>query len=203
LSEIVQQVAGAGVSAGLAEAMSGENDPQVVANTIAGAVGRAEEAASPEDTHWAVRRLLETLATREPVVVVVDDLHWAEPTMLDLLEYVTAFAQAVPILVVGVARPEVVEIRPSLGMPGQRSTVLRLEPLSTPDAEQLVAALADEGTVTADRRERLVDRAEGNPLFVEQMLAMEAESSGEVEVPPTIQALLAARIDRLDPVSAQ
>jgi hypothetical protein len=78
LSEIVQQVAGAGVSAGLAEAMSGENDPQVVANTIAGAVGRAEEAASPEDTHWAVRRLLETLATREPVVVVVDDLHWAD-----------------------------------------------------------------------------------------------------------------------------
>jgi tetratricopeptide (TPR) repeat protein len=92
-----------------------------------------------------------------------------------------------------------VEIRPSLGMPGQRSTVLRLEPLLTADAEQLVAALADEGAVTADRRERLVDRAEGNPLFVEQMLAMEAESSEEVEVPPTIQALLAARIDRLDP----
>jgi class 3 adenylate cyclase/tetratricopeptide (TPR) repeat protein len=199
LAEIVEQVAGSDVRAGIAEVMSDETDGEVVASTISGAIGLGEEAASPEDTHWAVRRLLETLAGERPVVVIVDDLHWAEPTMLDLIEYVAAFAQGVPLLLVGVARPEVVETRPTLGMPGPGATVLRLAPMPTEEAEQLVSALGAGVTVSASRREKILERAEGNPLFVEQMLAMDAESTVEVDVPPTIQALLAARIDRLEP----
>jgi class 3 adenylate cyclase/tetratricopeptide (TPR) repeat protein len=199
LAEIVEQIAGADVRNGLARTMSGEADGELVASAISGAIGGSEDASSTEDTHWAVRRLLETLARERPVVVIVDDLHWAEPTMLDLVEYVTAFAQGVPILFVGVARPEVVETRPSLGMPGPRATVLRLPPLPTVEAEHLVAALVGEATVSAARRALILERAEGNPLFVEQMLAMDADARDEIEVPPTIQALLAARIDRLEP----
>jgi class 3 adenylate cyclase/tetratricopeptide (TPR) repeat protein len=199
LAEIVEQVAGSDARAGIAEVMSDETDGEVVASTISGAIGLGEEAASPEDTHWAVRRLLERLARERPVVVIVDDLHWAEPTMLDLIEYVAAFAQGVPLLLVGVARPEVVETRPTLGMPGAGATVLRLAPMPTKEAEQLVSALGSGVTVSASRREKILERAEGNPLFVEQMLAMDAESTVEVDVPPTIQALLAARIDRLEP----
>jgi class 3 adenylate cyclase/tetratricopeptide (TPR) repeat protein len=199
LAEIVEQIAGADVPAGLAKVMSGEADGELVANAISGAIGGSEDASSTEDTHWAVRRLLETLARERPVVVIVDDLHWAEPTMLDLVEYVTAFAEGVPILLVCVARPEVVDTRPALGMPGPRATVIRLAPLPAVEAEHLVTALVGEVTVSAARRATILDRAEGNPLFVEQMLAMDADARDEIEVPPTIQALLAARIDRLEP----
>ena len=199
LAEIVEQIAGSAGHGGISEAMSGEADGQLVASAIWAALGRGEDAASTEDTHWATRRLLETLARERPVVVIVDDLHWAEPTLLDLIEYVAAFAEDVAILLVGVARPEIVESRPTLGIPGPRSSVIRLVPLAAEEAEQLVTTLAADGAVSADRRARILDRAEGNPLFVEQMLAMDAESAEEVEVPPTIQALLAARIDRLEP----
>ena len=106
--------------------MSGEADGQLVASAIWAALGRGEDAASTEDTYWATRRLLETLARERPVVVIVDDLHWAEPTLLDLIEYVAAFAEDVAILLVGVARPEIVESRPTLGIPGPRSSVIRL-----------------------------------------------------------------------------
>ncbi len=117
--------------------------------------------------------------------------------MLDLVEHVADLARDAPIVLLCLARPELVERRPSWGGGKWNATTVLLEPLDAAETEQLIAEL---GGVGAELYERVVQVAEGNPLFVEEMLALVRDSSGgEVEVPPTIQALLAARLDQLDP----
>jgi predicted ATPase len=131
-------------------------------------------------------------------VLVVDDIHWAEPTLLDLLEYVASFASGAPIVLLCLARPDLFDTRASWAAPRPNATVVALEPLSDHETDGLIESLV--GAVSADTRERIVAAAEGNPLFVEHILALQAEApQEELIVPPTIQALLAARIDRLDP----
>jgi tetratricopeptide (TPR) repeat protein len=147
-----------------------------------------------------VRKLFEAMAATRPLVVVFDDIHWAEPALLDLIEYVATFAQGVPLFLLCMARPDLFERRPTWAAPKPNATLVTLEPLSGSDSETLVALL---GRVPAEAHARIVQAAEGNPLFVEQLVAMRAEDEGgelergELEVPPTLQALLAARIDRL------
>ncbi len=160
-----------------------------VAETVAGAIGAASSAATSGEIQWSVRRLLETLAAERPLVLVLDDLHWAEPAFLDLVDYLRDFIRSAPILLVGTGRPELLEARP-----GWRSSALELSPLSDLDAAELVDGLTS--GFTDDLSKRVVESAEGNPLFVEQFCAM-AEESGELAVPPSIQGLLAARIDQL------
>jgi hypothetical protein len=124
---------------------------------------------------------------------VLDDLHWAEPTFLDLVEYVGDFAAA-SILLLCTARPDLLDERPAWTAPRPNAATFVLGRLSEGDAGALVSGLDD------DDRRLILAAAEGNPLFVEQLLAMRAESNGEtLTVPPTIQALLAARIDALAP----
>jgi class 3 adenylate cyclase/tetratricopeptide (TPR) repeat protein len=190
LAEIVEQVAGRTPHAAVAELVGGE-DGSVVAKRIAAALGLTESAGRVEETFWAVRKLFEALAREGPLVVVLDDVHWAEPTFLDLVEYLLAFAGA-PILLVCIARPELLDERPAWGAPRPGATSVPLEPLSATESETLATALAtDPGAV--------VEAAEGNPLFLEQLLAFRAEGGGNggLETPPTIHALIAARIDRL------
>jgi predicted ATPase len=135
------------------------------------------------------------MATTGPLVVVFDDIHWAETAFLDLVEYLASFVQEVPLLLLCTARPDLFETRPTWTAPRPNAIVLTLDPLSEEDSETLVERLGD---LPEETRERIVDAAEGNPLFVEQLVAMRAEGGdGELEVPPTLQALLAARIDRL------
>jgi class 3 adenylate cyclase/tetratricopeptide (TPR) repeat protein len=166
------------------------------ARFVLGAVGTREGGGSPDETAWAFRRLFETLAGTTPLVVVVDDIHWADAALLDLIEYVAGSSSG-PILVLCTARPDLFDVRPSWAAPRPGATLVVLEPLDHDDSDQLVDALAHE--LPPALRERVVATAEGNPLFVEQLLAHVADHPAADSVPPTIQALLAARIDRLEP----
>jgi class 3 adenylate cyclase/tetratricopeptide (TPR) repeat protein len=157
------------------------------------------ELGTPDETAWAARKLFEQVAGERPLVVVLDDVHWAEPTFLDLIEHVADLSRDAPILLVCLSRPELLDTRPAWGGGKLNATAILLEPLGFDDVRTLIANV---GVALDDAlRERIEQAAEGNPLFVEEMLAMLAEdgADGEVEVPPTIHALLAARLDRLEP----
>ena len=177
----------------LAEVAHGE----LARRLVAGAVGEREGGGSPEETAWGFRRLFEALAARQPLVLVIDDIHWADALLLDLVEYVVASSSGVPILVLCTGRPDLFDGRPAWAAPRRGATLVVLEPLDEAHSDELVDALAHELTPTL--RERVVATAEGNPLFVEQLLAHFADDPHGDAVPPTIQALLAARIDRLEP----
>jgi tetratricopeptide (TPR) repeat protein len=182
----------------LEDVLAGIDEAELIAARVRGAIGIGGAVGPAEETSWAFRRLFEALARKQPLLLVVDDIHWAEPTLLDLLEYVVAFASNVPILLLCLARPDLLDERPSWITPKQNATVLTVEALRQDESknlvEQLAADLADE------IRARVIEAAEGNPFFVEQLLAHQAESEdGDLSVPETIQALLAARIDRLLP----
>jgi class 3 adenylate cyclase/tetratricopeptide (TPR) repeat protein len=173
-----------------------ENTPDgdLAAVRIAAAIGDSDTPSTPEEIAWGVRKLFEAMAVVDPLVVVFDDIHWAEPTFLDLVEYVTTFAQGVPLLVLCTARADLFDQRPTWTAPRPNVTVLALEPLSAADSAVFVTDL---GEMVSDTVERIVETAEGNPLFVEQLVATLAEDRDGLEVPPTLQALLTARIDRL------
>jgi class 3 adenylate cyclase/tetratricopeptide (TPR) repeat protein len=152
-----------------------------------------DEESSTEEIAWAVRKLLEAAATERPLVCVLDDINWGEDTFLDLVEQVAALARGVPLLLVCMARPDLLERRPGWG------GVVRLDPLSDDESDLLIAELGGD-QLEEQLRTRIREGAEGNPLFVEEMLAMLREAQGgEVAVPATIHALLASRLDQLPP----
>jgi class 3 adenylate cyclase len=157
---------------------------------------RLLELPSPPEIALAARRRLEEEAAKGPLVVVFDDLHWAEPTFLDLVEHVADFSRDAPIFLLCVARPDLLELRPAWGGGKVNATTVLLEPLPTADTETLIANLLGSSEIDDATRERILGAAEGNPLFVEEMLAMLREDAA-VAVPPTIHALLQARLDRL------
>jgi class 3 adenylate cyclase/tetratricopeptide (TPR) repeat protein len=160
-------------------------------------LGESEALADAGEIAWGFRKLLEQEAQAEPLVCVFDDLHWAEETLLDLVEHIADLSRDAPLLLLSMARPELLERRPSWGGGKWNATTVLLEPLDAAETETLIAEL---GGVGDELRERILQAAEGNPLFLEEMLALVRDSGGvEVEVPPTIQALLAARLDQLDP----
>jgi class 3 adenylate cyclase/tetratricopeptide (TPR) repeat protein len=150
------------------------------------AVLGAEVQTTGQEIAWAFRKLLEAAA---PIAVCFDDLQWGENAFLDLIEHVTLLASEAPILLLCTARPELLDGRPSWPV------VLRLEPLGEGAVEELIG-----GRVAPELEARVVRAAGGNPLFVHELLEMVAGGSGEVVVPPTLRALLAARLDQLDPL---
>jgi predicted ATPase/class 3 adenylate cyclase len=182
-----------------------------VAETLASVIGLSEKQFAVEDTFWAARRLLERMAAGHPLIVVLEDLHSAELTFLNLIGNVLRSGEA-PMLLVALARHELLDIREDwLDQP--RTSALTLEPLSDEEIGAVIDGILGEGDMAATVRERILEAAGGNPLFVEQMLSMmiddgvlhqEADGSWsaiaglrDLEVPPSIQALLAARLDRL------
>jgi class 3 adenylate cyclase/tetratricopeptide (TPR) repeat protein len=198
LAEIVNEV-GAGDLPRLVEKVIGD-DAGVIAERIAAATGSAESPGSPAEIFWAFRKLFEALARERPLIVVVDDIHWAEPTLLDLLEYMIEFASDAPILLLCLARAELFESRPSWAVPRRNASLIPLQPISKSDATTLIDRLTTHEFPQAARA-RVAEAAEGNPLFIEQLLALNADvnaTPGAILVPPTIDALLAARIDRLE-----
>ncbi|MET8867761.1 AAA family ATPase [Nonomuraea sp. NPDC004580] len=155
-----------------------------------------------EEIARAVRGLFEALARRRPLVVIWEDLHWAEPTLLDLIEQLAARLIDVPVLLVCVARPELLDLRPTWGGGMACAYALELGPLDPGEMRALVACLAPpSGEVVAHGADPLLDRvaegADGNPLFAELMLETLAEEGADAPLPPTVQALIAARLDRL------
>jgi class 3 adenylate cyclase/tetratricopeptide (TPR) repeat protein len=155
--------------------------------TIRALLGETDAATSADEIAWAFRKTLEQAASEQPLVVVVDDLHWGEETFLDLIEHVALLSSSAPILLVCLARPELLDRRPDWPI------MLRIEPLGDDDLAELFPE-----TLPQDLRERIARAAGGNPLFIEEMVAMAAEANGEVTVPPTLQTLLAARLDQLE-----
>jgi class 3 adenylate cyclase len=159
------------------------SDPAAVAS-IRSLLGESEAGTSAEEIAWAFRKLLEEQA---PLVLVFDDTQWGEETFLDLVEHLALLSSGAPLLVVCIARPELLERRPSWPV------TVRLEPLSSEDAASLIGAAAPE-----ELRARIAAAAGGNPLFIGEMLAMTQEAGAGVEVPPSLRSLLAARLDQLD-----
>ena len=163
-----------------------------------------------EESFWAGRRLLEHLARARPLVVIFEDIHWAEPTLLDWISHVVDLAHA-PILVVCAAPPELRAERPSSGQPSSRRSLLDLQPLSGSESDVLIANLLGASGATSEIKARITAAAQGNPLFVEQIISMwiddgslsrdngswRLRTQASKSIPPTISALLSARLDRL------
>ncbi len=157
-------------------------------------------ASTPEETRVGFRRLLEARAAETPQVVVVDDLQWAEPVFVDLVEHVADLSRNAPIFLLVVARTELLDGRPGWGGGKLNATSLLLEPLGETDRELLIDNLLGGASLDEATRERIADASDGIPLFVEEMLAMVRErgaGEGAIDVPPTIHALLQARLDAL------
>ena len=194
LTEILRALGGEEAAA---EALEGEARERVL-EVIRGLTGRAEAVGPDEETFRAVRRVFEALARRRPLILCFEDLHWAEQTLLDLVEYLAGWSRDAPMLIVCLARTDLVEQRPTWIAPSANRDAIALEPLSKPDSDALLADLSGEFDLPAALRERIGEAAEGNPLFLQQMAAMAAEKVGDLlSVPPSIQALLAERLDRL------
>ncbi len=186
-------------------------DSVLVRQRLTALLGISDVAPGMQETFWAVRKLFEELASREPLVVVFDDIHWGEPTFLDLLEYLVDWLQGVPVLLVCMARPDLLEVRAEWLSGKTNAVLIRLRPLAESETERLIRNLLGstpaEGAVVS-----IADVAEGNPLFVEETLRMLIDEGtlqrrngswsvvadlSTLSIPPTIQSLLTARVDML------
>jgi class 3 adenylate cyclase/tetratricopeptide (TPR) repeat protein len=198
MREIVAQATG---ERSVRELLEGGAEADAIAERIESALGTGTGGAVKEEIFWAVRRLVEALAGARPLLLVFEDIHWAEPTLLDLIEYLADWVRDVPVLIVCLARPELLDGRPTWGGGKMNAASVLLEPLSTDESSLLLGALPAAVDVAPEARVRISVAAEGNPLFLEQMLAMLAQGGdgvGETAVPPAIQGLLAARLERLE-----
>ena len=184
----------------LAALLDSEEDGAVAARRLGEVLGLVEHTSSAEETFRAVRTFVEALARRRPLVLVFDDIHWGEATFLDLVDHVSDWVRAAPVLLVCMARTELLDVRPQWGGGKLNATSVLLEPLSDADSVKLLDNLARSADLDEPARQRIVETSGGNPLFVEEMLALLLEDGRDratFEVPATIQALLAARLDRL------
>src|SRR4051794_15255686 len=198
IAEAIRSAAGESSLVAIRALLEGEDDADVVAQRVAELVGIAESPAAPGEAFWAVRRFLEALARKGPVLLALDDIHWAEPTLLDLVEYLGEWAEG-PILLLCLARGDLLEARPGWGGPTSTGFLVELDPLPELMLGTFVEQLA--GEPVDELQQRIVEHAGGNPLFAEQMLALAKEAPDLTfgEPPATVEALLASRLDRLDP----
>jgi class 3 adenylate cyclase/tetratricopeptide (TPR) repeat protein len=201
LREIAFDAFGEDVHGGIRAALEGDPEAESIADRVAGAVGILDRSFPAEEIAWASRRVLEALGNRRPVVVVLEDAHWAAPTFLDLVETAAKLTTDAALILVCLARPELLDDRPGWGAEIRGARTLWLEPLGDDDARVIAANLAAEEGISPDRQRRAIEIAEGNPLFLEQLVTSQAETSSSetVPIPPTIAAVLAARLERLGP----
>jgi predicted ATPase/class 3 adenylate cyclase len=197
----------------LAARLAGEEKAELIVERLGNALGLGGTGgATSEETFWAVRRLFEALPRAGPLVIVVDDLHWAESTFLDLIEHVAKFSRDFPILLLCIARPELLDKRPGWGGDKLKATSIFLEPLSEAECRELITNLLDRAPLPPAAESRIAGAAEGNPLFAEEFVAMLVDEAlltregdrwvassnlSELPVPSTIHALLAARLEGL------
>jgi class 3 adenylate cyclase/tetratricopeptide (TPR) repeat protein len=184
-----------------------------VAERLASAAGLGSTQFPLHEINWAARKFLQTLAGDGPVLAMFDDIHWAEPAFLDLIENMLDTVEDAPVLLLATARHDLIEEKPDWGR-RERASRLELQPLGVAAVAQVVANVLGTTGLGDDLIARIVAAAEGNPLYVEQMLSMlkdsgalrqdetggwvVADTAAGISVPPTIQALLEARLDRLE-----
>jgi class 3 adenylate cyclase/tetratricopeptide (TPR) repeat protein len=185
---------------------------ETIAERVGQAIGIPGSQSAPEETLWAIRVLLERLAAERPVVFMIDDLQWAEPRFLELVEHVADLAQDAPILLACMARPELLNDHPGWAGGKLNATSMLLEPLAPEECGTLVANLLADDSVDEAVRTSIAEAAEGHPLYAEEITGLLVDEGrlvlregrwvatgdiSDVPVPPTIAALLAARLDRL------
>lgn len=184
-----------------------EPDADRITDRICQLIGAADSPASQEEIFWGVRRFIEALARRAPVIIAVDDIHWAEPLLLDLVEYLVHACRSVPLLMICMSRPEILESRPTWGGGKPNATSLLLHPLGDGESELLLNNLLAADAPDALSKQ-VLEAAGGNPLFIEETVAMlfdegivstgvEVDDMGALPIPPTIHALLTARLELL------
>src|SRR5215218_9153420 len=179
-------------------------EDEVVADLLglaSGVLEAVQAERSQQEIAWAGREWAQRLAQEQPLVLLFEDIHWAEEPLLELIEHLVTWVREAPLLVITLARPELLDIRPGWGGGRVRATSIELEPLGPSESEELVDALTTDGELSDDERRALLAKTEGNPLFLEETVRMLSEegSGGIGRIPDTLQALIAARIDRLAP----
>jgi class 3 adenylate cyclase/tetratricopeptide (TPR) repeat protein len=200
------------VARGKLAALLGPSNADVT-ERLAATIGLSAAMFPQEETFWSVRRFLEILATRKPLIVLVEDIHWAEQTLLDLIDYVVDSVRDAPMVIVASSRPDLREDHPEWFAERDDAKWITLEPLSLEESSVVVNNLLGTTALNEEARARIIEAAEGNPLFVEQMLSMLIDDGilqrgsgeewilisdlGAFTIPPTISALLTARLDRL------
>ncbi len=196
---------------------SGEHDDdherREILQRVASAMGLSSTSYAVEETFWGARKLLEALAREAPLVALFDDIHWAEPTFLDLIEHVRDVSHGVPILLLGTARHELIDERPEWERRRGNATTISLRPLSDEESSLVAANALGSARLPHGVGARIVAAAQGNPLYIEQILSMlieegtlsrgedgrwvMPEASAPLTIPPSITALIAARLDLL------
>jgi class 3 adenylate cyclase/tetratricopeptide (TPR) repeat protein len=202
----------------IAQRLPASDARSVVCDRIASVLGLGETSAATVETFWAIRKLLEALAHPRPLVVVLDDVHWAEHTLLDLVEYLAQQTSNAPILLLCPARPELLEHRTTWTEELVNSTVLGVERLQQADSGLLIENLLGGGSLPERVSLRLIEAADGNPLFLEELIRLLIDEGlvrredghwiatadlSTIAVPPSLRSLLGARLDRLDPDERQ
>jgi class 3 adenylate cyclase/tetratricopeptide (TPR) repeat protein len=222
VAELVKQACGIsdddsrqGARSKIDTALADVEEAGLIAERVAAVTGLTSAAVAIQETFWAIRRFLERLGSDRPLVAVIDDVQWAEPTFLDLIEYLAGWSREGSSLLLCLARPDLLDGRPNWASGVTNATSLVLEPLSDAESGRLVATLlGGGGRLEESALARITETAGGNPLFLEEMLRM-LEDDGllrrddgrwratadlsRVAVPATIQALLSTRLDRLPP----
>ena len=200
LLDVVRDLGGEDPVGSLAALMGGGERAGMAATQIAGALGLVAGEGAGDQAAWAFVQLFEALAEQGPTLVVFEDIHWAEAPLLDLIEKLADEIRDLPLVLVCLSRPELLEERTTWGGGMTNATTMLLDPLSRTQSEALVAELDAGGALDPDHREQIVQTAEGNPLFLEQTIAFLRDRSDATRgagLPATIQSLLAARLDRL------
>jgi class 3 adenylate cyclase/tetratricopeptide (TPR) repeat protein len=218
VAEVIRQAAGITdddsseeVRSKIALLVEDDDDAPLIRERISGVVGVDEHPSDQQETFWALRRFFERLAARKPLLIVVDDIQWAEESFLEFIEYVADFVEARPIALVCLARPDLLETRPDWGAGTSSAELVSLAPLGADHARRLIENLL--GAAVEDAASALVvERAGGNPLFMEEVVRTLVErgelqradghwelatAAVDLSLPPTIAALLGARLDRL------
>jgi class 3 adenylate cyclase/tetratricopeptide (TPR) repeat protein len=208
LAEMVKTASGISDDDPVVEAVSklrATCEDEAVADLLAlasGVLEAVEGERSQQEIAWAAREFVEQLAGVQPLVMLFEDIHWAEEPLLELIEHLAAWVKDSPVLLVCLARPELLDVRPGWGGGRLRATAIELEPLARDESEELFEALIEATTLSSEIRTAVLEKTEGNPLFVEETVRMLAEcdvpEAPELDrIPDSLQALIAARIDRL------
>jgi DNA-binding SARP family transcriptional activator len=197
----------------IAKLLEGLDDADFVERQLTGLLGLTDPPSPADELFWAIRRSFEALGREQPVIAIVEDAHWADAALLDLVEHVATWIRGTPLVFIVVGRPDLVEGRSGWGGGRFDATTLALQPLTEEQGGELLHHLSGDVGFAPATRARILAAAEGNPLFLEEVLAMVTDQGVigngaaerapvdlvDVPIPPTVQAILEARLDRLPP----